>query len=48
MKAFYAELNASFDSATSPLENSITILPANSKQRQEMHNGELYSSNSST
>jgi len=46
MKACYGELNASFDGATSPTENSITILPGNSTQNLELYNGTFYSSNS--
>jgi len=45
MKACYGELNASFDSATSPTENSITILPGNSTQNLGL-SGEFYFSNS--
>jgi len=41
MKACYGEQNVSFDSATSPSENSITILPVNSTQSQEANNGEI-------
>lgn len=47
MKACYGELNASFDSVTSPSENSITVLLGNSTQNQGINNGEFYSLNSS-